>query len=267
MGEPVLDLAREELRELGRELVHDAGDPPEPFGIHAVAASSRFAALPRAVEYAVFDEFFGNSPELLEAEYGPYEQATIFLTAMDHRRGLPAGVIRLIVPSAAGFKSLHDLETAWNESVPDVWARTGIEPAADEILDVTTVAVSPEYRGKATDGLISLGLYQATVQASRFAGYRWLVTILDLVVLDLINGMTTAPFRRYPGVEPINYLDSPASLPVYCDFAEYRPRLAAADASMHGILFECRGLEAAMRPATFEDAFAAVAPVLLRSPV
>jgi hypothetical protein len=128
-----------------------------------------------------------------------------------------------------------------------VFDRTGIAPALSEVLDVVTIAVDGEYRRDATNGLISLGLYQGVVQTARYADLRWLVTILDLVVLKLINDLTTAPFIRYRGVEPLNYLDSPASLPVYCDFAEYMPRLLAADVRMHGILREAVGLEAALR--------------------
>jgi hypothetical protein len=87
-----------------------------------------------------------------------------------------------------------------------------------------------------------------------------LVTILDLIVLDLIDGLCEKPFRRYPGIEPINYLDSPASLPVYCDFQEWLPRLAAADPGMHETLIAATGIEAAMRPLD-------LAPLLQMAPV
>jgi len=250
MPRPAVDLELEHRRDLGRALVELAGDPAEPFGLYALGAGQPESALARAVEREVFGEWFGNSPDLLDAEYGPYEDATTFLVVLDHRRGLPAGMIRLVTPSAAGFKSLDDLQPGWGVTAADACARTGIAPDPAEVLDVVTVAVDRDYRGRAADGTISLALYQGVVQTARARGLRWLVTILDLVVLDLINGLTTAPFRRYRGVEPCSYLDSPASLPVYCDLVEYRARLAAADPAMDGILFEAVGLEAAVRPLT-----------------
>jgi hypothetical protein len=256
-----LDLGREHRRDLGRAIVAAAGDPTEPFGLYAFPAAAPESELARTVERRVFDEWFGNSPELLDAEYGPYEDATLFLCVLDHRRGLPAGMIRLILPSPAGFKSLHDLEAGWDVRAPDACARTGIDPHPDEVLDVVTVAVDREYRGDAANGMISLALYQGVVQTARARGLRWLVTILDLAVLDLINGLTTAPFLRYRGVEPRSYLDSPASLPVYCDFEEYLPRLALADAAMYGILREAVGLEAAVRPVDLAPALDALAVV------
>jgi hypothetical protein len=140
------------------------------------------------------------------------------------------------------------------------FVRTGIDPDPDEVLDVVTVAVDRDYRGQASDGMISLALYQGVVQTARARRLRWLVTILDLVVLDLINGLTSAPFRRYRGVEPRSYLDSPASLPVYCDLSEYLERLAVADPSMYGILRDAVGLEAAVRPIELEPALAALGP-------
>jgi len=254
----VVDLPREHERDLGRSVVAAAGDPEQPFGLYAFPAAARESELARAVERRVFDEWFGNSPELLDREYAPYEDATLFLCVLDHRRGLPAGMIRLVLPSPAGFKSLHDLESGWEVKPDAAFVRTGIAPDPDEVLDVVTVAVDAEYRGRASDGMISLALYQAVVQTARTRRLRWLVTILDLVVLDLINGLTSAPFRRYRGVEPRSYLDSPASLPVYCDLAEYLERLAAADASMYGILRDAVGLEAAVRPVELEPALVAL---------
>ena len=243
-----LDLVKEELRELGTRVVADAGNPPEPFGLYAFDASAPESELARAVERSVFDEFFGNSAEMLDAEYGPYEESTVFLCVMDQRRKLPAGTVRAILPSPRGFKSLHDFETVWERPLDPILGPIGIDPLRDDVYDITTIAVDADYRGKATDGLISLGLYQAIMELARFRGVRWLVSIMDLVVIDLIDGLVAAPFRRYPGVEPINYLDSPASVPVYCDYQEWVPRFAAAEPAMHDIVINGKGIEAAMTP-------------------
>jgi hypothetical protein len=208
----------------------------------------------------VFYEYFNNTPELLEAEYGPYEASTLFVCMMDHRRRLPAGVIRLVLPSPAGLKSLGDVEPVWGHRIDDVLARMSLRLEADSAWDVATLAVDSEYRGRATDGLVSLGLYQSVAQLALRCHVKWVVTVLDLVVLNLLQGVMADPFERFAGLEPLPYLDSPASLPVYCDLDAYFARLETADPSMYEILFDGRGLEAAVRPLELEPVLAHLRP-------
>ena len=130
--------------------------------------------------------------------------------------------------------------------------RTNLRLEADSAWDVATLAVDSEYRGRATDGLVSLGLYQGVAQLALRCHVKWVVTILDLVVLNLLQGAMADPFERFAGLEPLPYLDSPASLPVYSDLDAYFARLETADPSMYEILFDGRGLEAAVRPLDLE---------------
>ena len=245
-------LDREELRELGGRVVAAAGEPSQPFGVYVFAADAPESELARHVEREVFYEYFNNTPELLEAEYGPYEGSTLFVCALDHRRGLPAGAIRLVLPSPAGLKSLGDVEPVWGHRIDDVLERTKLRLDADNAWDIATLAVDSEYRGRATDGLVSLGLYQGVAQLALRCHVKWVVTILDLVVLNLLQGVMAGPFERFVGLEPLPYLDSPASLPVYSDLDAYFARLETADPSMYEILFDGRGLEAAVRPLDLE---------------
>ena len=157
-------LDREGLRELGGRVVAAAGHPSEPFGMYAFTADAPESELARHVEREVFYEFFNNTPELLEAEYGPYEASTLFLCMIDHRRRLPAGVIRLVLPSPAGLKSLGDVEPVWGHRIDDVLEVMSLGLDAENAWDVATLAVDSEYRGRATDGLVSLGLYQGVAQ-------------------------------------------------------------------------------------------------------
>lgn len=250
---------REELHELAGRIVA-AGQPTQPFGVYAFGAHEPESELARHVEREVFYEFFQNTPDLLAAEYGPYEDSTLFLCVLDHRRRLPAGVIRLVLPSAAGLKSLDDVEAVWGHRLGDVLERSGIGNATGRVWDVATLAVDAEYRGRATDGLVSLSLYQAVAQLALRCNVRWVVTILDLIVLNLIQDATSHAFEGLPGLDPLRYLDSPASLPVYCDLDAYFPRLETADPSMYEILYEGRGLEPAVRPLDLEPALAHLLP-------
>jgi hypothetical protein len=256
-----VDLVREELRELAARVQAAAGDPGEPFGLYGFAGASDESALPRAVERDVFAEQFGNSPDLLETEYGPYEASTFFFCVIDHRRNLPVGSVRLLLPSAAGFKTLADIEAAWGLPLDDTLRRSGIDLDAARVWDVATIAVEREYRGKVTQSLVSGSLYQAICRGAFLAEVGWVVAVLDLVVLDLIQTISHEAYQRFAGCEPMRYLDSPASLPVYCDVPAYLPRLAELDPATYELLIEGRGMEEAVRPPDWDALMSSVAAV------
>ena len=232
--------------ELAEALVRDAGRADTPFGLYVLSGRDPSAELARDVERDVFAEFFGNSPALLAEEYDPYEDASIFFVVIDHARMVPAGVMRVIRPSTAGLKSLDDLDRVWGASTDEVCARTGVSFAGTRVWDIATLAAAPEYRGEATGGLISLALYQAVGMLAARDAVDYLVAVLDLVVLDLIQTRIGRPFDRFRGIEPVAYLDSPASLPAYCDFPAHEARIRLLDPTMHALLYRGEGLEAAI---------------------
>jgi hypothetical protein len=232
-----------ELEELADDLIGAAGRGETPFGVYLIDADDPLAELPRSVERQVFLEFFGNTAEMLELEYGPYDHASRFLCVMDHVRRRPAGVIRIIEPGAVGLKSLHDLEQLWAVDPHELVGPSGARFDPDDVWDLATLAVAPDYRSSASGGLISMALYQALNMLGARRGVKWAVAVMDLVVLDLINSAWHRPFAGVPGAEPRRYLDSPASVPVFCEVAEYEARLAFLDPATHEILFEGRGLE------------------------
>lgn len=238
-------MAHEALRDLTDTYLRASGaGHAAGFGVYAFSAADPFSELARHVERRVFDEFFGNSPELLAEQYGPFEASTLFVTVLDHRRRLPAGMLRLIRPSPAGFKSLLDIEAVWGQPLDDVLAHTGLVLDHGRVWDIATLAIAPDYRGAATSNLVSLALYQAAVMAAQALDVRWFVTILDLVVLDLIQKRLGNPFHGFAGLEPLGYLDSPASLPVYSELPVHRDYLFKTDLAMHDVLFAGKGLEA-----------------------
>lgn len=245
---PDVDLVQEELRDVARSVIEAAGNPAEPFGVYIFTPDERESVLPRAVESRVFEQWYGNTDELLATEYEPYEPSAMFCCVLDHRRAAPAGMARIGLPSDRRFKSFDDLERIWGADVDAVLAASSAEWDLERSWDSLTIAVADEYRGKATDGLISLALLQTGTQGMRRADVVSTVTILDLTVLEVIQGMLHAPYQRFPGIEPMEYLDSPASLPVFLDLDEWEPRLRAADPIMHELIFEGRGIEPAVRP-------------------
>ena len=216
------------------------------FGVYVLESHEPGAELARSVEREVFLEFFGNTPELLAEEYGPYEQSSVFICVIDHVQRQPAGVMRVILPSPRGFKSLHDVESRWGCSIDDLMGRSGIELDRAALWDVATLAVRADYRGEASGGLVSLALFQALAMLAPRRGIRWAIAILDVIVLDLIQTEFVRPFTLLDGLAPQRYLDSPSSLPVLLDATDFESRLRFRAPSMAEILFEVRGLESVL---------------------
>ena len=235
-----------ELRRLAGEVI--APGTTAPLGVYLLRGSDPASELARHVERVVFMETFGNTPELLTKEYAPYDEASIFLCVVDHLRLVPAGTMRIVLPSEAGFKTVDDAAPVWGEPVSAMAARTGIELDLGRTWDIATLAVAPEYRGKATMGLVSMGLYQALALATTRCGIEWLLAILDVPVFRMIRWKLRMPMAGFKGVTAQPYLGSPASMPVWCNVGDTERRLAASDPDLHALYFRGVGLEPALKP-------------------
>jgi hypothetical protein len=234
------------LDEIVAALAESEGRSDTPFGLYVFRSGDAASDLARSVEREVFLEFFGNTAEMLAEEYDAYESASLFLCVVDHVRRRPAGVIRVLLPSPAGFKSLADLERVWGEPADEVLSRSGVRLDDGTVWDVATLAVSGEYRGDATAGLVSLGLYQGLSMLANAVEISYGIAIFDLIALDLIQTNFHRPFTPFTGIEPRRYLDSPSSLPVFGDMREYRARLAMIDPDLYELLFMGSGLESVL---------------------
>ena len=237
-----LDLVREELGELADDLIGPR--PPTPaFGVYVCCSGDSGAELARFVERRVFLEAFANSPDLLSVEYERYEPGSIFFVVLDHERRVPAGMMRIIVPSPAGLKSLRDIEPVWGEPADAVLGRVDDAWDLGRMWDLATLAVNPEYRGNAALGLVTQGLLQSVNQVALRCGLLRYVTILDVPVLRMLQWKIGRPFHAFPGIEPRSYLGSAASVPMWCDIARWNTSLAERDQTMHQVLFGGTGLE------------------------
>jgi hypothetical protein len=208
------------------------------FGLYFFRNDEPEAELARRVEQVVFQDAFGNTPELLAAEYGPYERNSFFVCVIDHRRSLPVGSMRVLLPGGP-HKSLDDIERCWGAPLDEVLAGTGVAIDDATTWDLATLAVDPTYR----DGTVRTALFQGVNTASVLAGANWYVAILDIVVLRMIQSCTSRIFSRYAGVEPMRYLDSVSSLPVYADLERYLGRLRRDDPHTYELMYCGKGLE------------------------
>jgi hypothetical protein len=228
----------------------------EPFGTYFFTARDVGAAVAKALEGKVFAEAFSDTEELFEQEWGPYEDTSVFVCVIDHRRQVPAGVLRLIVPSPVGLKTLHDIDRFWGVPAEEVLRASGVTCHPAEMWDAATIAVAKEYRGAAMEGLVSLAMLQALCVVGMRCGGTGLVTVMHLPVLEAFQERLHMPLARFKGLEPRPYYGSPASVPVWMDARRYVERLAEVDPALHRILATGTGIEEAVRPPDWNQASA-----------
>jgi N-acyl-L-homoserine lactone synthetase len=180
----------------------------------------------RVVEARVFAESFGNTAELMQAEYGHYADRSRFVLVLDDRDGSALGAVRLIAPDATGeVKTLTDVAgDPWQLSVPDTLEAAGL--TGRPVWDVATLAVDRRYRRSASGSEVTLALCHGLYTYSRANGVDGWVTILDDRVLRLLRALGV-PFHAMAGAGSRYYLGSPASTPCVCLLDEIAPNMRA----------------------------------------
>jgi hypothetical protein len=198
----------------------------------AHSAAEREAA--REVEARVFLQAFGNTPEVMEQEYGPYGHRSRFVTVLDDATGDALGAARLILPDDTGpVKTLVDVAgEPWRLSVADSLRSAGL--SGRPVWDVASLAVDRRYRSGAAGAEVTLALCHGLFRYSWNCGAEGLVTILDDRVLRVLRVMGV-PWTPMAGASSRFYLGSPASTPCVClvgaiadSIRERRPDLAPA---------------------------------------
>ena len=180
------------------------------FVCYELLGTGPFADLGRTVELDVFGAVFGDDRAMLEAEYGPYDQASRFFVVMDQRRRRAAGVLRVIENSAAGLKTLRDIAGPLGLPEAAVRARHGIADL-DRCWDVGTLAVRPEYRRSGTRRrTVSLLLYRALYVHAMRAGVEHVVTTMDRHAHRVLLALGV-PFVPICSSEPFEYMGSPCT--------------------------------------------------------
>lgn len=221
-GEAKYDLSIEEAQALcGEFLAGQENLPKSNLVCFSLDGTDKFANMGRFVESTVFMETFGNTPEMMHQEYGPYEEASDLFVVVDVESSLPIGALRVIKNSSSGLKSLNDLERSeMNLKPDDVCERLAIEP--DKCVDVGTLAVLPEFRARAGNILPSLLLYRS-LYAKYLSDpqYDHVVTIIDRRAERNLYRLSF-PFRPIDG-RYFSYLDSPESRALYGVNSEFYP--------------------------------------------
>ena len=210
---PTYELDQEDLSRLSDELLTSLPLEQLPegsrFACTEISADSKFANLGRYVEEEVFVKEFGNTPEEMVEQYGPYEAASRFWVVFDLNSRLPVGALRAIENSPAGLKTLNDIEEDYLR-IPTKEISDRYQLDLDKTWDVGTVAVLREYRGRKHDFLPSLTLYRALYRGAVNEDIKDFVAIIDKDAkfgLDLMG----VPFKPIMDSESFSYLGSKVS--------------------------------------------------------
>jgi len=168
----------------------------------------------RACEQDVFDSAYGNTPEQLEAEYGPYDDTSVFIALVDDD-GRAQAACRVITYGDRGLKTLVDLgREPWRLDGMRSARAAGIDPVTT--WDIATLGVRSEMERAGV--LAAAALYHGLVAGGRANGVTTMITIVDERVRTLLHGVGLAT-HRLPGAGPAEYLGSPRSTPVYAHLA------------------------------------------------
>lgn len=164
----------------------------------------------RECEAEVFLRWYGNTRSQLEDEYGPYDDASVFVAVVDPSDEVVA-TMRLLAPGgSAGLKALNDIgKEPWSVD-PDRCASV-----AGLALPTTWEVATISSRRKSTTAVAhSYALYHGLVLTARANLLSSFVAVLDERVRRLLEsvGLVTLPL---PGTGSRPYLGSGSSTPVY----------------------------------------------------
>jgi hypothetical protein len=220
---------------------------PKRFKMFTIEAGSEWSDIARYVEYVEFDRRFGNSGELMDAEYRPYDPYSVFIVAIDTVENMPAGVLRVIKGNHdVGIKTFVDVgskDLPWNADMQGKLAehieQDGGEFDPSKVLDIGTLAVAPEYRhdgGKAAS--ISLALYHGVIRFTIDNGFKDWVMLIDKQAYEVIQMFYSNPIETIEGLGWKPYLDSNETIPGFVRVDLLEQRIKAKDPGLYGVAFE-----------------------------
>ena len=192
----------------------------------------------RECEAEVFLRAYGNTREQLRDEYGPYEDASVFI-ALSEPGGDVVGSCRLIMPGPAGLKTLHDIaRPPWSVDAGRSVRAARLDPA--KTWDFATLGYRRGLKGAGR--LAGAALFHGLIQTVRANDVASAVMVIDERVRKLlaVAGMFG---RTLPGTSTASYLGSASSTPVYEHCAQAFDRQRAANPDAYRLFVLGNGLD------------------------
>ena len=202
-------LEDQETQRLVDDLLGDGG--ARRFRVHLAGPDDVAALLSLQVAADVFLGAFGNTPDLLRAEYAPLFPAMRHVLVLDSATRTAVGSLILQEAPAEELKTVVDVAgPPWSMPVDRTLGALGMDRATRTGADLLLLAVRPGYR---RHGLAQLLMYGGWM-ASLSRGIHTWTAILDDTLLGGMNLMTEGALRPIDGAVSAPYLGSPASTPV-----------------------------------------------------
>jgi ribosomal protein S18 acetylase RimI-like enzyme len=200
--------ARESQRVVD-DLLADRGT--RRFSVHLAGPDDAGALLSLQVAAEVFLGAFGNTPEVLRAEYAPLFPAMTHVVVLDRTTRTAVGSLILQAAQAEDLKTVVDAaRPPWSMPVDATLGALGLQRGTRSGADLLLLAVRPGYRRL---GLAQLLMYAGWMASLQRGIDRW-TAILDDSLLFGMNLMTDGALRPIDGAVSAPYLGSPASTPV-----------------------------------------------------
>jgi ribosomal protein S18 acetylase RimI-like enzyme len=198
-----------ERQRLVDDLLADGGS--RRFGVHLAGPDDPAARLSLQVAADVFLEAFGDTADLLRAEYGPLLPTMTHVLVIDRVTRTAVGSLILQAGRAEELKTVVDAaRPPWSMPVDHTLGVLGLRRGERTGADLLLLAVRPGYRRLGLAQLLMYGGWMASLAAGID---RW-TAILDDSLLFGMNLMTDGALQPIDGAVSAPYLGSPASTPV-----------------------------------------------------
>lgn len=240
---PEVRFSSERIEDMIDSLIQDSTievQGGKPFAVGIIDGTDPRSDVARLTEYSVFQETFGNSYELMEQEYTPYDDASTFIFVVDVENKRPFGSLRLIRDNPNGLKTINDVNDPkfpWGkdfigllqdhlESNPNLHAEDKVfDPSG--AFDVGTLGVERSYRKDSfVRDTAKLAICRAALLYTEQQGLRDWIMVIDEDAMSNIQNTFDSPLEFIPGLDGASYLDSPVSYPMYLNMQLYRQRIA-----------------------------------------
>lgn len=185
------------------------------FDFYRVSGASEVASAARSLERRVFEARFGNDAVEMDREYGPYDPQSDFFIAIDKEKNSLAGVVRIIKNGEVLPKTFNDIQERIEppeirKSHRDIMNYHGIE-TLDDCWDISTAAVSEEYKGTG----IGIMLYRLLYKSARKEKIKHLVTAIDAGPKEKVVERNGIPLKILANMPKFEYLGSPETYAMY----------------------------------------------------
>jgi GNAT superfamily N-acetyltransferase len=198
-----------EARRLVDELLETAGT--RRFSVHLAGPDDAAALLSLQVAADVFLEAFGNTADLLRAEYAELLPAMTHLVVLDRVTRTAVGSFILQSGPAEELKTVVDLaREPWCVPTDDALAALGLPRGDRTAVDQLLLAVRPAYRKV---GMAQLLMYAGWVLSVQRGISLW-TAILDEPLRRGMNELTHGALIPIAGAATQPYLGSAASTPI-----------------------------------------------------